>query len=180
MNQSYVVKELIQLICFWCPADMVSHEVAKLVRILQDWWYSDWTTPVHIVETLAVHKFLQHSFLNLGVSEKDFEVDWFHSASVAVLGDQVEIIIFGYDFAVHECTISWVCNISALQKELLLGTFIRCHECKSGVIASHALQFLLYLVDLAETNIILLSIRHVRLDNDNFVRQSRVRFRVRC
>lgn len=97
-------------------------------------------------------------------------MDWFHSASVAVLSDQVEIIVFRYDFTVHECTISWVCDISALQKELLLGTFIRCHECKSGVIASHALQLLLHLVDLAETNIIFLSIRHVGLDNDNFVR----------
>ena len=36
MDQSYVIQELIQLFGFGGPADMIGHEVAKLVRILQD------------------------------------------------------------------------------------------------------------------------------------------------
>lgn len=71
--------------------DVLPHKGAQLLGVLQRPWYLDRARPVHVVEALAVDQLLDHSLLQLRVTVCHFVVGRLHGASVALLGDQVEL-----------------------------------------------------------------------------------------
>lgn len=82
--------------------DVLSDEGAQLLRILQRSRHLDRARPVHVVEALAVDQLLDHSFFQLRVAVGHLVVGRFHGASVALLGDEVELEVFANCLSVDQ------------------------------------------------------------------------------
>ena len=55
---------VIELGCLCSLVDVVSDEVAQLGSVLEDRGHPHGATPVHVVEALGVHEFLQDALLH--------------------------------------------------------------------------------------------------------------------
>ena len=89
--------ELLLIHDFWV-------ELGTFLCVLKNTWDFDWTTPVHIIETLSEYQFWKYSFFHFWVGVNDLVVIWNNASSVGILRNKVEVIIFGNNISVDQCS----------------------------------------------------------------------------
>ena len=86
-------------------------ELGTFLCILEDTWDFDWTTPVHVIETLSEYQFWKYSFFHFWVGVNDFVVIWNNASSVGTLGDKIKVVIFGNNVSVDQCSGSDILSV---------------------------------------------------------------------
>lgn len=86
-------------------------ELGTFLCVLEDTRDFDWTTPVHIIETLSEYQFRKYSFFHFWVWVNDFVMIWNNAPSVRVLRNKIKVIIFGNDVCVNKCSSSDILSV---------------------------------------------------------------------
>jgi hypothetical protein len=99
---------------------MLPDECAQFLGVLQHPWNLDGSSPIHVVEALAVDEFLDDALLEAAVAVGHAVVGGLDGAAVALLGNQIELKVSPHCVAVDDGAGVRIDDVSALVYEELL------------------------------------------------------------